>query len=85
MELMISKIEESGKLQLNIKFLTAKGEENFDYIKLIDTLYHKPQEEIKFSFSDTVSDEEKIKIQELFDEIKKISSTVEKTDKSPQE
>ncbi len=71
MKLMISKIEESGKMQLNVKFLTVKGEEAFDYIMLIEHLYLRPLEQIEFSFSKNVTDEEKDKIQEMFDEIKK--------------
>lgn len=69
MKLLISKIDESGKTQLSVKFTTPKGEEVFDYIKLIEHLYHKPLEEIKLSYSDNVTDEEKNKIQEMFDDI----------------
>ncbi len=71
MKLEISKIEESGKSQLSVKIVTAKGEEVFDYIKLIEHLYFKPLEEIKLSYSNNVTEEEKNKIQEMFDDIKK--------------
>jgi len=71
MQIVIKKIEESGKMQLSVNFLTPKGEETFDYIKLIEHLYHKPFEQIEFSFSDNVTKEEQDKIHKMFDEIKK--------------
>jgi len=70
LKLMISKIEQSGKMELSLKFVTTKGEESFDYIKLIEHLYHKPLEEVQLLYSDNVTEEEKVKIQEMFDEIK---------------
>lgn len=73
MKLKISKIDDDGKTELYIRFVTPKGENEFDYIKLIEHLYHNPSEEVELSYSENITEEEKTKIQEMFDEIKKES------------
>lgn len=82
MKLKVSKIEESGKTQLSVKFLTSKGEEEFDYIKLIEHLYHKPLEEVELSYSENITEEEKEKIREMFDEIKTESQKEKETEEN---
>ena len=70
MKLLISKIEENGKQQLSVKISSPKGDENFDYIKMIEHLYHNPNIEIELSFSESILDEERQKINEMFKDIK---------------
>ena len=70
MKLLISKIEENGKTQLSVKFSGLKGEEEFDYVKMIEHLYHNPHIEIELTFSESILDEERQKIKELFNDIK---------------
>ena len=78
MKLLISKIDESGKTQLSVKFANPKGEEVFDYIKLIEHFYHKPLEEVELSYSENVSDEERLKIEEMVAEVKIVAQKVVK-------
>ena len=70
MKLLISKIEENGKPQLSVKISSPKGDEYFDYIKMIEHLYHNPNIEIELSFSKTILEEERQKISEMFKDIK---------------
>lgn len=73
MKLIISKIEENGKKQLKVSFNTSNGEETFEYIKMIEHLYLKPDEKIELEYTDDVTEEEQEKIQELFDEITEVA------------
>lgn len=75
MKLLISKSVEAGKTELSVHFVTPKENEPFDYVKLIEHLYHNPFEVVELSYNENVTDEEKTKIEEMFEEIKKESQT----------
>ncbi len=72
MEFLIQKTREDEK-NFIIKIMYKKDKkEDFDYIKMIEHLYHNPSVIVKFSFSDDITDEERKRIKGMFDNIREI-------------
>jgi hypothetical protein len=63
---MILKVKKDNE-ELVIKIINGEEEVNFDYIQMINTLFN--QDEVRLTFEDDISDEDKGYINNLFTEI----------------
>lgn len=71
MKLSIIKNKTSNDDGYIVKIVNNGVEEDFDYVKLIDYLYHNKDTNIEIEFSEDIENSDKNEVLNLFDKIKK--------------